>query len=67
MLTDPIADLLTRIRNANAVYHEAVEIPSSKIKIEICRVLQQEGYIRGFESLPDSKQGILKIMLKYGP
>lgn len=65
--TDPIADLLTRIRNANAVFHEAVEIPSSKLKIEICRVLQQEGYIRGYEFLPDSKQGILKIMLKYGP
>jgi small subunit ribosomal protein S8 len=65
--TDPIADLLTRIRNANSVYHEALELPSSKVKVEICRILQEEGYIRGYEVLPDSKQGILKILLKYGP
>ena len=67
MLTDPIADLLTRIRNANMIYHEAVEMPSSKLKVEICRVLEEEGYIRGYEVIPDSKQGILKLLLKYGP
>jgi small subunit ribosomal protein S8 len=48
LVTDPIADLLTRIRNANMIYHEAVEIPASKIKVEVCRILQEEGYIRGY-------------------
>jgi len=48
------------------IYHEAVEIPASKIKVEVCRILQEEGYIRGYELLPDNKQGILKVMLKYG-
>jgi len=67
LLTDPIADLLTRIRNANLIYHEALEMPSSKIKVEICRILQEEGYIRSYEVIPDKKQGILKVSLKYGP
>jgi small subunit ribosomal protein S8 len=61
-----VADLLTRIRNANMVYHDALEVPSSKLKGEICRVLQQEGYIRDYEVIPDAKQGIIKITLKYG-
>lgn len=67
MMTDPVADLLTRIRNANLIYHEAVEMPSSKLKVELCRVLEEEGYIRGYELIPDNKQGLLKILLKYGP
>lgn len=67
MHSDPIADMLTRIRNANLIYHDAVEMPSSKIKVEIARVLQEEGYIRGYEVIPDNKQGILKLLLKYGP
>ncbi len=67
VMTDPIADMLTRIRNALAAQHEEVEIPASKIKLEIARVLKQEGYIRGYELIDDGKQGILRLRLKYGP
>ena len=65
-MTDPIADMLTRIRNANSVYHEKVEIPGSKIKTAIAEVLKQEGYIRDFTFAQDNKQGILTVFLKYG-
>ncbi len=65
-MTDPIADMLTRIRNANSVYHEKVEIPGSKIKIAIADVLKREGYIKDFSFAEDSKQGILTVKLKYG-
>ena len=66
-MTDPIADMLTRIRNANSVYHEKVEIPGSKIKIAIADVLKREGYIKDFSFAEDNKQGILTVKLKYGP
>ena len=65
-MTDPIADMLTRIRNANMAGHERVEIPSSKIKAEIARILAEEGFVRNFRLLEDGKQGILRIYLKYG-
>jgi len=66
-VTDPIADLLTRIRNANLAYHEIVEVPSSRLKLEIVRLLQEEGFIRGYDCLEDNKQGIIRIRMKYGP
>ncbi len=65
-LTDPIADMLTRIRNANMVGHESVEVPASKIKKEIAKTLKEEGFIKDFEVIDDNKQGIIKIYLKYG-
>ena len=66
-MTDPIADMLTRIRNANSVYHEKVEIPGSKIKVAIADVLKREGYIKDYSFAEDNKQGILTVKLKYGP
>lgn len=66
-MTDPIADMLTRIRNANAVGHKEVDIPSSKLKVGIAEVLKREGYVQEFEVLEDSKQNVLRITLKYGP
>ena len=65
-MTDPIADMLTRIRNANSVYHDKVEIPGSKIKTAIAEVLKQEGYIKDYTFAQDNKQGILTVFLKYG-
>jgi len=64
-LTDPIADMLTRIRNAIKVKHKEVSIPSSRTKVEIAKVLKDEGYIKNFKVVDDNKQGILNIMLKY--
>ena len=64
-MTDPIADMLTRIRNANMVGHERVEIPASKVKSEIARILSEEGYVRNYRQIDDGKQGILRIYLKY--
>ena len=66
-ITDPIADMLTRIRNANSSKHESVNIPASKIRIEIAKILNDEGYINGYEVIEDKIQGIIKIDLKYGP
>ncbi len=65
-MTDPIADMLTRIRNANMAGHERVEIPASKIKMEIARILAEEGFVRNYRLLEEGKQGILRIYLKYG-
>ena len=65
-MTDPIADMLTRIRNANTVGHETVEIPASKIKKSIAEILLEEGYIKGFDVIDDNKQGIIKVQMKYG-
>lgn len=65
VMTDPIADLLTRIRNANQMKHEIVTMPASKMKMEILRVLKEEGYINDFEKIEDDKQGTIKITLKY--
>ena len=67
VMSDPIADMLTRIRNANMVRHETVEMPASKIKKEIAEILKQEGFIRDAEYIEDNKQGIIRIFLKYGP
>jgi small subunit ribosomal protein S8 len=64
-MTDPIADLLTRVRNALTARHERVDIPSSKVKVSIARILKEEGYIKNFKILKDNKQGILRIFLKY--
>ena len=65
-MSDPIADMLTRIRNANMARHERVEVPASNIKEEIARILEEEGFIRGYRRIDDGKQGILRIYLKYG-
>lgn len=65
MHTDPIADLLTRIRNGQHARHETVVVPASGIKIAIARILKQEGFINGYRCIRDSKQGLLKIALKY--
>jgi len=64
-MTDPIADMLTRIRNAQRASHESVDIPSSRLKVDIAKVLKSEGYIKNFRVLPDGKQGVLRIFLKY--
>ena len=65
-MTDPIADMLTRIRNANSVGHASVEIPASKMKKSIAEILLNEGYIGSYEVEDDNKQGMIKIQLKYG-
>lgn len=67
VVSDPIADLLTRIRNANMVFHDRVEVPGSKIKRAIVEILKNEGYIRDYEWIDDGKQGIIRIYLRYGP
>ncbi|HHY71865.1 MAG TPA: 30S ribosomal protein S8 [Bacillus bacterium] len=66
VMTDPIADMLTRIRNANMVRHEKLEVPASKLKKEIAEILKREGFIRDVEYIEDNKQGIIRIFLKYG-
>jgi len=66
VMTDPIADMLTRIRNANMVRHEKLEIPASKLKREIAEILKREGFVRDVEYVEDNKQGIIRIFLKYG-
>ncbi|MDR3592195.1 MAG: 30S ribosomal protein S8 [Negativicutes bacterium] len=66
VMTDPIADMLTRIRNANSVYHDKVEIPASKIKQSIVEILKSEGFVRDYEMITDGKQGTLRVVLKYG-
>jgi small subunit ribosomal protein S8 len=65
-MTDPIADMLTRIRNANMVRHEKLELPASNMKKEIAEILKREGFVRDVEYVEDSKQGIIRIFLKYG-
>lgn len=66
MMTDPIADMLTRIRNGNNVKHETVDIPASNVKKEIAQILLNEGFIKGFDVIEDGKQGIIRIEFKYG-
>jgi small subunit ribosomal protein S8 len=66
VMTDPIADMLTRIRNANMVRHEKLEVPASKIKKEIAEILKREGFVRDVEIIEDNKQDIIRIFLKYG-
>ncbi|MDW5298627.1 MAG: 30S ribosomal protein S8 [Sedimentibacter sp.] len=65
VMTDPIADMLTRIRNGNKAKHEFVDVPASKIKKEISNILLEEGYIKGFDVIDDDKQGIIRVELKY--
>ena len=64
-VTDPVADMLTRIRNANSAKHETVDIPASKVKKAIAEILNEEGYIKGYQVIDDGKQGIIKVTLKY--
>jgi small subunit ribosomal protein S8 len=66
MKSDPIADLLTRIRNASRAEHEKVDIPSSKLKVRIAEILKDEGFIKNYRVLDDGKQGTLRVYLKYG-
>ena len=65
-ITDTIADLLTRIRNANSAKHDSVEVPASNMKKAICQILVDEGYVKNFTVTEDGKQGMIKINLKYG-
>ena len=65
-MSDPLADMLTRVRNAGRAKFNSVDIPGSKIKVEVARVLKDEGLIRNYKFLKDSKQGILRVYLKYG-
>lgn len=66
-ITDPIADMLTRIRNANTAKHETVDVPASNMKKAIAEILNEEGYIAGYQMIEDGKQGVIRIALKYGP
>lgn len=66
VMTDPIADYLTRIRNANMVKHESLEVPASNIKKSMTEILKNEGFIKDYEVIDDDKQGVLRIFLKYG-
>jgi len=66
-MSDPIADFLTRIRNAGMVYHDKVEVPASRIKKELAELLKAEGYIKDVEYIADDKQGMIRMYLKYGP
>ena len=67
VMTDPIADMLTRIRNANVVRSKVVEVPSSRIKRELASIFKEEGYLEDCEFIEDEKQGIIRLHLKYGP
>ena len=65
-ITDPIADMLTRIRNANSAKHDTVDIPASNMKKSIAQILVDEGYIKGYKVIEDGKQGVIRVTLKYG-
>ena len=67
MLTDPIADMLIRIKNAITVKNDKVDIPASRIKIEIAKILKEEGFIKSYKIIKDKKQGVVRINLKYTP
>lgn len=68
-ITDPVADMLTRIRNANVVYHEMVDMPLSKVRLEMAKILKEEGYIRNYKTINDAKQPMpmLRVVMSYGP
>ena len=66
-ITDPVADMLTRIRNANTAKHESVDVPASNLKKAIAKILLDEGYIKSFQIIDDGTQGIIRITLKYLP
>ncbi|KAA1039695.1 30S ribosomal protein S8 [Macrococcus equipercicus] len=65
-MSDPIADMLTRVRNANMVRHEKLEVPASNIKKEIAEILKKEGFVKSVEYIEDDKQGVIRMFLKYG-
>jgi small subunit ribosomal protein S8 len=67
MVTDPIADMLARIRNSSMAEHEKVDIPASRLKIRLAELLKDEGFIKNFRVIEDRKQGTLRVYLKYGP
>jgi small subunit ribosomal protein S8 len=67
MMTDPIADMLTRLRNANLAQHERVDVPRSRLKVEIAKLLKREGFITDYQVLRQGPQGTLRIVLKYTP
>lgn len=66
VMTDPIADFLTRVRNANSARHTTVEIPASKLKKDLATILKNEGFVKNVEFINDDKQGIIRIFMKYG-
>lgn len=66
-VTDPIADMLVRLKNASLAEHEKVDIPASKLKVRIAEIMKEEGFIKNFRLIEDRKQGILRVYLKYGP
>jgi len=66
VVTDPVADLLTRIRNASRAGHEQVEIPGSRLKLEIVKILAAERFVRGYQFIDDGKQGVIRVFLRYG-
>jgi len=66
-MTDPIADMITRIRNGVRARLPKIDVPSSKLKVEIARILKDEGYVANFKSVEDDKQGMIRVYLKYGP
>ncbi len=65
--TDPVADLLTRIRNANNAHHESVQLSGSKLKLEIVKILKEEGFVKNYEVISNPKQDQIKVILNYGP
>jgi small subunit ribosomal protein S8 len=67
MMTDPIADMLTRIRNGNNAKHDSVDVPASNIKKQLAQILLDEGFVKGYDVIDDGKQGIIRVDLKYGP
>ena len=67
MVTDPVADMLARIRNGSVAEHEKVDIPSSKLKVRLAEILKEEGFIKNFRLIEDKYQGVLRVYLKYGP
>lgn len=66
-VTDPVADMLARIRNASSAEHEKVDIPSSRLKVRLAELLKEEGFIKNFRVIEDRRQGTLRVYLKYGP
>lgn len=66
-MSDPIADFLTRIRNAGMAYHDKIEVPASNVKKALAELLKTEGFIKDFEYVEDNKQGVLRLYMKYGP
>ena len=66
-VADPLSDMLTRVRNANSVKHSSVDIPASRVKREVARILKEQGYIKEYRSIEDDKQGVVRVYLKYGP